>query len=139
MICKDFKDFPRKGRLLGIDWGARRMGLAVSDPEQKFAFTRPHIDNEPRTANREPRLLKIIADEDIVGIVVGLPLFFDGSESDTTRRVRAFADDLATQTDLPIIFQDETLTSVEAAESHPADLDSESARIILEQFIIHNA
>jgi putative Holliday junction resolvase len=115
------------------------MGLAVSDPEQKFAFTRPHIDNEPRTANREPRLLKIIADEDIVGIVVGLPLFFDGSESDTTRRVRAFADDLATQTDLPIIFQDETLTSVEAAESHPADLDSESARIILEQFIIHNA
>ena len=107
---------------MGIDWGAKRIGLAVSDPEQKFAFARPGA-----------KLGDLIRGERPVGIVVGLPLFFDGSESETTRRVRAFAETLPPE--IPVAFFDETLSSASAAESGASDLDAESARIILEGFI----
>ena len=43
MILPDFKDFPRSGRLVGVDWGAKRTGVAVSDETRTFVFTRPVI------------------------------------------------------------------------------------------------
>jgi putative Holliday junction resolvase len=85
-----------------------------------------------------------VKSEKIVGIVIGLPLYSDGSDSDTTKQVRAFAAGLAAQTDLPIIFCEENLTSIEAEENiknqksairNQKSIDSESARIILENAI----
>ena len=43
MILSDFKDFPRSGRILGVDWGQRRLGIAVSDPNRNFVFVRPVV------------------------------------------------------------------------------------------------
>ena len=43
MILPNFNDFPRTGRILGVDWGARRTGVAVSDASREFVFTRPAI------------------------------------------------------------------------------------------------
>ena len=126
MILTDFNDFPRTGRLLGIDWGTKRIGLAISDPAQDFVFTRPAIKEwNPN----------IIADENISGIVLGLPLCTDGTDSETTRKVRDFANALSEQTDAPIIMLDETLTSFEAQTAQVTDIDSESAKIILENAI----
>jgi len=142
MILDDFKVFPRDGRLIGIDWGARRTGVAVSDESREFVFARAPIVSRD-AAELVRAVAKLIISEKVVGIVIGLPLRTDGSESDTTKMVREFADALATATDVPIIFIDETLSSAVAQEQmgrvRRADikekLDSNSARLILENAI----
>ena len=142
MIIANFKDFPRRGRILGIDWGARRTGVAISDETREFVFVRPSI-----VIGRGGDVAKPIADlamaERVVGIVVGLPLRTDGSESETTKMVRDVVNQIAQYTDLPICFIDETLTSSTAAaesglhteKEAKEKLDSQSARIILENAI----
>ena len=142
MILSDYKDFPRIGRILGIDWGLRRCGIAVSDENRGFVFTRPQL-----YIKTQDELIQKIADfavaEKISGIVLGLPLYSDGSDSDTTKMVREFANALSVQTDLPIIFIEENLTSATAQEEIgrksiakiKSELDSVSAKIILENAI----
>jgi len=142
MILPDFKAFPRTGRILGIDWGARRTGVAVSDESRGFVFVR-----SPIIAGRGDDVARQIADvavaERVAGIVIGLPLRTDGTESETTKAVRDVAGRVAQYTDLPICFIDETLTSSSAAEENKfrtvkdvkEKLDSQSARIILENAI----
>ncbi len=142
MILDDFKVFPRAGRLIGIDWGARRTGVAVSDESREFVFARAPIVSQGRV-----ELVRAVADlarnERAAGIVIGLPLRTDGSESDTTKMVREFADALAHETDTPITFIDETLSSTAAQEQMgrvrrsdiKEKLDSNAARVILENAI----
>jgi putative Holliday junction resolvase len=137
MICKDFNFFPSAGLLLGIDWGGRRIGLAVSSPDRGFVFARPRIEN---TAAAPDKIIEIAKSENAAGIVIGLPLRLDGTESETTARARAFANDLAGKTDIPIILFDESLTSFAAEDAAASrrdakNLDSESAKIILENAI----
>ena len=142
MILSDYKDFPRAGRIISLDWGLRRCGVAVSDKSREFTFTRPqvYIKTQPELIQK---VCGIISEEKIVGIFIGLPLFSDGSESDTTKMVREFADSLVKNTDLPIIFVEENLTSAVAQEEIgrksiskiKSELDSVSAKIILENAI----
>ena len=143
MILPDFKAFPHSGRLLGIDWGLRRIGVAVSDAGHDFVFVRPVVV-VPRGADNHANLIADIAKkESVVGIVVGLPLYSDGSDSDTTKMVRDFINALAKVTDLPICTIEENLTSAAAQENMgrvsmsklKEILDSESARVILENAI----
>ena len=124
MIINNFKSFPKKGKLLGIDWGAKRIGIAISDPMRKFVFLRDSKDWE--------NLLM-----EVSGIVIGLPLRLNGEDSDTTKKVRKFANNLSKKTDLPIILFDESLTSFEAVEkgAKKNQLDAESARVLLENAI----
>ena len=140
MILPDFKDFvanlPPKGRLLGIDWGARRIGIAVSDESWDFAFPRG-------IAEGIDKIKELIVAEKIVGIIIGLPLYADGTDSKTTAEVREFAEQLASQVSVPVGFIEENLTSTEAAERQKAEgrrqkvkeIDSEAAAIILENAI----
>ena len=142
MILSDFNDFPRAGRILGLDWGLRRCGVAVSDESLDFVFVRPPIS--VKTGQELiAGILAIIGAERLVGIVIGLPLYADGSDSETTKMVREFADNLSKQTDLPIVFIEENLTSSAAQEEIgrksirqiKQELDSVSAKIILENAI----
>lgn len=136
MVLPDFKDFPHSGRVLGIDWGARRVGIAVSDDARQMVFVRPVVDG----AKSVDVVVQIVRDDKISGVVIGLPLRTDGSESETTQQVKAFADNLSKITNVPIAFVDETLSSHFAQESMgrvrvrdiKEKLDSESARLILE-------
>lgn len=140
MILPDFKAFPRMGRIIGLDWGARRIGVAVSDPRREFVFARDLI---PGGADASHRIADFVRTERAVGVIVGLPLHADGTPSDTTRAVRAFADELTSNIDVPICFVEENLTSVAAQESMgkvrrrdiKEKLDSLSARVILENAI----
>ena len=142
MILPDFKDFPKTGRVIGVDWGARRTGVAISDETRKIVFTRPVINPMPNKSVAD-RVAELVRQERVGGIVIGLPLRMDGTESDTTAMVRKFANDLAGQVGVPICFVDETLTSTSAQESMgrvrvrdiKQHLDSESARVILENAI----
>ena len=142
MILSDYKNFPRTGRIIGIDWGLRRCGVAVSDENREFTFVRPQIVVK-NTTELLQRILNIITVERFVGIVIGLPVYEDGTESDTTKMVREFAALLSKNTDLPIIFVPENLTSIAAAEEIgrksitkiKQELDSVSAKVILENAI----
>ena len=139
MIKEKFNDFPFFGKLLGIDWGKVRCGIAVSDTSQKFVFAREQIDCKQKNLLYE--ILKIIKEDNIKAVVVGLPLRSDGSFSETANLVIDFAKKLEEKTDIDIFFIDETLTSITASENLSNSkkikekLDSESARIILENII----
>ena len=143
MILPDFKAFPRVGRILGVDWGLRRAGVAISDPGRQFVFTRPGLVFKLGAQNRAGMIASVAAVENAVGIVVGLPIRSDGSESETTKMVRDFVSNLVTKTDLPICMIEENLTSATAQENMgrvrvrdlKENLDSESARVILENAI----
>lgn len=142
MILRDYKDFPRIGRIIGIDWGLRRCGIAIADENRGFVFVRPqlYVKNQDELIQS---ILNIVNEDKIVGIVLGLPLHADGSDSDTTKKVREFANFLSSKTDLPIIFIEENLTSSAAQEEIgrksiskiKQELDSVSAKIILENAV----
>jgi putative Holliday junction resolvase len=142
MILPDFKDFPTYGRIIGLDWGARRTGVAITDESRSFVFVREPIVSK-KSDDLQGRLVSLIEEERVAGIVIGLPLRTDGTESDTTKNVRDFANSLAEKIDIPICFLDETLSSAEAQESMgrvrvrdiKQKLDSEAARVILENAI----
>ena len=142
MILSNYKDFPRIGRIIGLDWGARRCGVALSDEKRSFVFERPQITIKNQNELVDA-VLCLIGEELVSGVVIGLPLHADGSDSETTKDVREFADMLVTKTDLPILFIEENLTSTMAEQEighknmskMKQKLDSVSARIILENAI----
>lgn len=142
MIFDNYKDFPRLGRIIGLDWGLRRCGVAISDEKRDFVFVRPQI-NVKSQSELIDMVCGIVKEEGVVGIVVGLPVYADGADSDTTKMVRDFTSVLATKTDLPIIFIEENLTSFAAQQEMgktnvakiKQDLDSLSAKVILENAI----
>ena len=143
MILPDFKGFPRSGRILGIDWGMRRIGVAVSDPSHEFVFVRPVISLGRGASNHAAVVARVVQEEGAVAVVVGLPVRSDGTESDTTKLVRQFVQELSEMTDLPICTIEENLTSSIAQQEMgrvrvrdlKERLDSESARVILENAI----
>ena len=139
MILPNFKDFPKSGRVIGIDWGARRTGIAITDESREFVFVRPVVV-ALNSDDLVEKITQIINSENVSGVVVGLPLRMDGTESDTTQNVRAFVSALEKHLDVPIRMLDETLSSASAQEDMgrvrrvdiKQKLDSESARVILE-------
>jgi putative Holliday junction resolvase len=100
-------------RVLGLDVGARRIGVAVSDG---LGITAQGLDTLHRKNKRHDlaHLRRVIQDYEVKEIVVGLPLRMSGEESSQSGKIRAFADDLRKHFDLPVHFWDERLTSVQA-------------------------
>ncbi len=101
-------------RILGIDYGERRIGLAVSDPLGMLAQPLPTLTR--RRGKRPPvaPIARLAEEKGVEALVVGLPLTPAGEESDWTRQVRAFGDRLAETTGLPVAYQDERMTSARA-------------------------
>lgn len=104
------------GRILAIDYGTVRLGLALSDARQQFAspyanFTRVNPQQDLQYLRR------VISEEQVVQVVVGLPVHLDGRESEKSLEARRFAAWLHEQTGIPVALVDERFTSVEA-ESH---------------------
>jgi putative Holliday junction resolvase len=106
------------GRILAVDVGARRVGLAISDASRTLARPLETIavsseaDAVERVARRIADLDK--EDEGIATIVVGMPSSLDGDATPQTASVQAFIARLKTRTDVPIATEDERLTSREA-------------------------
>ena len=102
-------------RWLGIDWGGRRIGLALSDLEGRRAFGYSTIDAQKGDPLREIR--RICDEEYVGGIVLGLPLRSDtGEESETARSVREFGGRLQAALRIPVIYEDERFTSFAAEQ-----------------------
>ncbi len=101
-------------RVLGIDFGERRIGLALSDPTGTIATP---LETVRRRSGKRPPLVRLEAiarDREVSRLVVGLPLDLRGRETPWCRRVRAMGDDLARRLDVPVSYVDERLTSVRA-------------------------
>ena len=100
-------------RLLGVDYGQVRVGLALSDPDRKFAF--PLATYERRGPERDAAHFRaVVAQEDVGGLVVGLPVHLDGREGQKAAEARAFGSWLGATTGLPVLFYDERFTTVQA-------------------------
>jgi putative Holliday junction resolvase len=136
-------------RVLAIDVGGRRIGLAISDPSRTLARPLSTLtvssaaEGVTRVADEIARLER--DDDGLSSIVVGLPVRLDGSASDETARVAAFIDALRTRTALPIVTADERLTSREAESrlsvlehdwrERKKKLDAAAAAIILQEYL----
>jgi putative Holliday junction resolvase len=100
-------------RLLGVDYGNVRVGLAISDPDRKIAF--PLATYQRRGREQDAAYYRqVIAEESVGGIVVGLPVHCDGNEGQAAAAVRAFGRWLGERTGLPVVYWDERFTTVEA-------------------------
>ena len=116
-------------RYLGIDYGEKRIGLALSDLEGRMAFPET-------TVRKDDEVLRIIAEKAVGTIVIGLPLRFDGGESDESRLVRSFATYLGESVQLPIVFENEIFTTKIAEEhSSPGHADAAAAALILQSYL----
>lgn len=136
---------PDSGRVAAVDYGRRRMGIAVCDRERILAS--PLTVRQPGKKGRgeEAFFQKLIEEEELVGFVVGLPLHADGRESEMSAETRRFADWLASTTGLPVELQDERYTSAAAAgrlagvglsrDSKKARSDAVAAQIMLETWM----
>jgi putative Holliday junction resolvase len=101
-------------RVLGIDFGERRIGLALSDPTGTLATPLPTVKR--RAGKRPPlkALEEVIQEYEVEAIVFGLPLTPEGTESDWTRTIREVGKALSLRTGLPVHFVDERFTSARA-------------------------
>ncbi len=100
--------------VLGIDFGRRRIGIAVSDPDGRLAL--PHGTFERSRGKRPPfgRISELARSLGAETIVVGLPLALDGAETEWCAEVRRFGTALERKLRLPVAYQDERMTSVRA-------------------------
>ena len=101
------------GRVLGLDVGSRRIGVAVSDP---LGITAQGLETLQRTTKRRDfeYLQRVIQEYDVREIVVGLPLRMSGAEGIQSDKMQVFAEELRKRFRLPVHLWDERLTSVEA-------------------------
>ncbi|MBS1261910.1 MAG: putative pre-16S rRNA nuclease [Calditrichaeota bacterium] len=101
------------GRILAVDWGTVRIGIAVSDRGRTLASPLETLPAKPRARLLE-RLGAIVREQNVTQIIVGLPLNMDGSEGRSARRARRFAAELAAAAGVGVIGIDERLSSFEA-------------------------
>ena len=116
---------PDRGRLAGLDVGTRTIGLALCDAGWSFAGPAETVRRSKFTADLAA-LRDFVQGNQVVGLVVGLPLNMDGSDSPRTQSVRAFARNLA-PLDVPVLLWDERW-STQAVERAMIDADVSRAR-----------
>jgi putative Holliday junction resolvase len=139
-----FSEEQQATRIMGLDVGAKRIGIAVSD---LLGITAQGLETLQRRNKRYDfqHLRRVIRDYHVTEIVVGLPLRLSGSDSAQTEKVQAFADELKQKFELPIHMWDERLTSVQAnrllreaelsIEKRAAAVDRMAAVLILQSFM----
>jgi putative Holliday junction resolvase len=131
-------------RILGVDWGRRWIGVALSDPGQIIASPAGKI--EARSGEEALRKVAEAAKEnDVEAVVVGIPFNMDGSLGETGKAAGDFSEQIAERTGLPVHRWDERLTSLQAERAlrsggfsrkkRKSRRDSVAAQIILQSFL----
>ena len=135
-------------RSLGIDFGEKRIGLAISDPGGRLAVPLTTLERRnDRSALRQ--IAEIARREGVERLVLGEPVDLYGNRGPVAERVRRFGERLAELTGLPVEWIDETLTSVEAARRlsqagvdvrrEPGRIDAMAAQILLQDALDRSA
>lgn len=103
-------DIPPIGKIMCLDLGTKTIGVAISDGMRYSATPLETIKRTKFTQDAE-RIIQLVAENQVVAIILGLPLNMDGSEGPRVQSTRAFARNLAPKIDLPIAFWDERLST----------------------------
>jgi len=137
-------------RAIGLDFGLRRVGVAVSDPSQTLARPLRTLQRSPSLREAVQQVVEIVQgiaaeDDGAEVVVIGLPRRLDGSPNDQTAQVQQFADTLRGQISMPIVLQDERLSSHEAEgrlavnerdwRARKTKLDAAAAAVILQDYL----
>ena len=129
------------GKILSIDFGTVRVGLAITDDDKKFALAFDTISAEPHDECLK-KLKDIINIEKVERIILGLPLTMEGTDGPQAQAVRVFGDELIKLVSLPLDYIDERFSTKMSADiskmkgaSHP---DAEAARLLLDTWLEKN-
>ena len=123
-------------KLLGVDYGEKRIGLAFSDEEERLAFPRAIIPNDVHTIKRIGDMCRT---EHVGAIILGESRTYKGVENPIMKRIARFKKKLETETKLSVFFEAEFLTSQEAKrgreEGDERQVDDSAAAIILQSYL----
>jgi|SRR5688572_11905219 putative holliday junction resolvase len=129
-------------RLMALDVGKKRIGIAISDPLKITA--RPHSTID-RGKSAYPRIVSLVQELEVERIIVGLPLHLSGVEGEQAKDVRSFVAKLQPHLNIPIEYKDERLTTVEAEyriadrrgdwRKRKSKIDAVAASVLLEEYL----
>lgn len=136
---------PPAGRILAVDWGERRIGLALSDETQTIASPLGTITRRAGKRFRMPEFLAHVTTHRPVGLVVGLPLTPEGDDGPSAVAARELAAQLGARTYLPVELVDERMTTARAhaairelegsTRGRREEVDALAATILLQHFL----
>jgi len=139
-------NLPSRGRILAVDWGSRRIGLALSDETRTLA--QPLTTLIRRAGKRFPmaQLIDLVNHHQVTGIIVGLPLDESGAEGDAAHAAKALADDIKRRVrDVEVTMWDERMTTARvlaavremggSTRGRKADLDAMAAALLLQHYL----
>jgi putative Holliday junction resolvase len=136
---------PRTGRIVAVDWGTVRLGLAASDETQLLASPLTTLRRRPGKRFPMPAFLEHIEPLGPVGVVVGLPLESSGAEGATAAEARRIAGTISARTGLPVALWDERMSTARALSAireqdgslrgRRNDVDALAAAVILQHFL----
>ena len=153
MICltkKDFMDRCPTGKLMAFDVGSKRIGIAITDENRQIIMPIDTFNRTKIIGKDLERLCSMLITKKIKGLVVGLPFSFSDEDTLQTLRIRNFVKKFVSKLikidlNIPVVFQDERLTSFEAEDFMSNYIDSKrikknvdklSAFYILESFVL---
>ena len=136
---------PSSGRLISVDWGEVRIGLALSDESQLLATPLETLVRRPGKRFPMPRFTALVAEHAPVGVVVGLPLTGEGTEAASALAARELADRIAARTGLQVELWDERMSTARAlglireqggsTRGRREDVDALAAAVLLQHFL----
>ena len=136
---------PPAGRIIALDWGEVRIGVALSDETQVLASPLVTLVRRPGKRFPMPAFLELVSDHRPVGVVVGLPLTLEGTEGPAAEAAREMGAAVSRRTALPVEWTDERLTTARAlgaireqggsVRGRKADVDALAASVLLQGFL----
>jgi len=121
-------------RLMGIDFGEKRIGIALSDEQENFAFPYSVVINDK---NAIKEIKKICEENQVEKIILGQSLDYSNQPNPVMKKIELFKDSLKKEIKIPVIYQNETLTTQEAKriQGKTVKTDASAAALILRSFI----
>lgn len=136
---------PNQGRVIAVDWGEVRIGLALSDETQLLASPLETLSRRPGRRFPMPRFLELVTDRRPVGVVVGLPLTPEGNEEESAAAARELGVQIGQRTYLPVEYWDERMSTARAlgairevggsTRGRKEDVDSLAASVLLQHWL----
>jgi len=136
---------PREGRIIAIDWGEVRLGLALSDEGQVLASPLDTLARRPGKRFPMPQFLAHTTRHQPIGIVLGLPLTPEGDEGENAVAARELGSLVGARTGVPVDYQDERMTTARvlslireqggSTRGRKADVDALAAAVLLQAFL----
>jgi putative Holliday junction resolvase len=136
---------PTSGRLIAVDWGEVRIGLALSDESQTLASPLETLTRRAGKRFPMPRFLELLAKHQPVGVVIGLPLTPEGAEGESAAAARAMAASVGARGGLPVELWDERMSTARAlalireqggsTRGRKEDVDALAAAVLLQHYL----